>query len=335
MTKKSANVRIRASNTFRTVSITSDNKPEIIDAVTAKWQRIITLIARLLEVPAALIMRIDDGYMQVFLKSENEDNPYQKGDSDKLGNGLYCETVIGTEGELLVTNSLENPVWKDNPDIKLEMISYYGLPIHWPDAETFGTICVLDCKENPYNETFKKLMTEFRLSIEKDLELLINSEMLKAAAERDTLTPLYNRRKTSEILKTEYERSKRYKTPLTIALLNLDQFKRINDQHGHDIGDIAILGFSEVVSSRVRNTDVFGRWGGDEFLLICPNTSRDGVTCLLRDIGGQIDVEIGNETIEIGFSFGIAEWEENDTDVGQLVGRADRDLYKEKALKLA
>jgi GAF domain-containing protein len=62
--------------------------------------------------------------------------------------------------------------WKENPDVKLNMISYFGLPITWPDQNFFGIICVLDNKENAYNDTFKQLISEFKTSIEKDLELL-------------------------------------------------------------------------------------------------------------------------------------------------------------------
>jgi len=333
MRKKTAIVRLRESDALQSVSITSDEKPEINELVTEKWQRIISLIARLVDVPAGLIMRIDDKNMQVFLKSENPENPYPEGGSDELGNGLYCETVIGTDRELLVANALEDKTWYQNPDVKLGMISYYGLPIKWPDEEKFGTICVLDCKTNPYNETFKELMKEFRLSIEKDLELLMSRETLKALAERDMLTSLCNRRKTSEILRSEFNRSNRYTTPLTIALIDLDEFKKINDRHGHNIGDVAILGFSEVVNSRVRSTDTFGRWGGDEFLLICPNTNSDGAIAILEDIGGVMEVAIGETTIAVCFSYGIAEWKQNDNSVGEFLRRADRELYKAKTLK--
>lgn len=333
MAKKTASVRIRRPSIFRAVSITSDEKPEIIEVITEKWQKIISLIARILDVPAALIMQIDDKKIKVYLKSKNAENPYQEGSTDELGKGLYCETVIGTNRELLVANALEDEVWDKNPDIKLGMISYLGLPIQWPDAEIFGTICVLDCKHNPYNETYQELITEFKLSIEKDLELLMKQEMLKSLADRDILTSLLNRRRVSEVLQSEYERSVRYKTPLTIALIDLDELKKINDHHGHDIGDVALLGFSEVLSSRIRTTDIFGRWGGDEFLLICPGTDRDGLIFLLKDIGEQVDVKIGDKNITVSFSCGIAEWEEVDRDVMELFKRADKELYKEKTLK--
>lgn len=330
MMKRTANVKIRKLGTFEKVSITAQDKPEIIRVVTEKWQKIISLISQVIGVPSGLIMRITKENMEVFLKSENNDNPYPDGGSDVLGHGLYCETVIGTGRELLVPNALNDPIWVDNPDVKLGMISYYGLPIQWPDKEFFGTICVLDNKTNPYNETFKELMHEFKLSMEKDLELLVNQEMLKNLSERDSLTSIFNRRKTAETLTLEHDRSMRYKTPLAIALIDLDKFKQVNDKYGHDVGDKVLKAFSDAVSARIRNVDIFGRWGGDEFLLICPNTDSAGATRLLRDIYDLVVKEIKKTAVEVGFSYGIAEAKLIDTGSNELLKRADEALYKAK-----
>lgn len=330
MMKRTAKVKIREFGTVEKVSITAQDKPKIIKGVTEKWQNIITLISRIIDVPSGLIMRITEENMEVFLKSENTDNPYPDGGSDSLGHGLYCETVIGTDRELLVPNALKDPTWVDNPDVKLGMISYYGLPIQWPDGENFGTICVLDHKTNRFNQTFRELMYEFKLSMEKDLDLLVNQEMLKKLAERDMLTSLYNRRKISETLTLEHDRSMRYKTPLTIALLDLDKFKQVNDTYGHDVGDKVLKIFSDAVSARIRNVDIFGRWGGDEFLLICPNTDHAGAELLLGHIHELIVKEIQKTAVEVGFSYGIAESKQFDSGANELFKRADDALYKAK-----
>lgn len=182
--KKKAEVFLRKEQIFKTVAITGSDKPQIAQMIIDKWQKIIDLIAKIIDVPSGLIMQITEDSMRVFLKSGNNGNPYEKGGCDKLGNGLYCETVIGTNAELLIDNALKYKEWNDNPDVKLKMISYYGLPIQWPDEEAFGTICVLDSKENAYTNNFKKLITEFKLSIEKDLELLFQEQELKNALKK-------------------------------------------------------------------------------------------------------------------------------------------------------
>lgn len=177
--KRYADVLLRQERITKSVSITSTEKPDIEELVVKKWQKIIDLTAKIVNVPSGLIMQITENSMQVFLKSNSKGNPYPEGGSDSLGHGLYCETVIGNNAELLVDNALKYEEWKDNPDVKLNMISYYGLPITWPDNDFFGTICVLDNKENIYGDTFKELISEFKISIEKDLELLCQTQELK------------------------------------------------------------------------------------------------------------------------------------------------------------
>jgi signal transduction histidine kinase len=162
-----------------TVQITSDEKPSIYDLTVKKWQDIIDLLSSTVNVPSALIMRMEEEYISVFLESNSKDNPYKKGEKAELLSGLYCETVVGNKTSLLVPNALIDPLWKENPDTHLNMISYLGFPIIWPDGEVFGTICVLDNKENHYNLKQIKLMELLRDSIEKDLLLILEEERLK------------------------------------------------------------------------------------------------------------------------------------------------------------
>lgn len=101
------------------------------DELEHKWQEIVDLLANLLKVPAALIMRVKPPDMEVFKTSNTANNPYKVGDKDEMF-GLYCETVIKTQQELLVPNALKDKGWNANPDIKLGMISYLGFPINFP-----------------------------------------------------------------------------------------------------------------------------------------------------------------------------------------------------------
>ena len=172
-------VKIRETQEFRTVKITSLFKPEIIIPVVSKWQSLLDNVAKILQVPSALIMRLEEESIQVFLKSQSEGNIYEVGEEAKLIYGLYCETVIGTQKRLIVPDATKDPVWKDdNPDIGLNMISYIGFPINWPDGEVFGTVCTLDSKANYYSDDFSDLLQQIKIQIETDLDLLfLNNEL--------------------------------------------------------------------------------------------------------------------------------------------------------------
>ncbi|MFO7611180.1 MAG: HAMP domain-containing sensor histidine kinase [Clostridia bacterium] len=182
--KTKASVYMRSSSESRVVGITGADKPMINENMLGKWQHLINLVAKILNIPAALIMKITEENMQVFLKSQNPENPYEPDGSDRLGHGLYCETVIGTNRELLVENALDDEKWKDNPDTGLNMISYYGLPLKWPDEEMFGTICVLDGKTNDYGKNARELIGEIKEAIESDLKFLVDIEKLERMEEK-------------------------------------------------------------------------------------------------------------------------------------------------------
>ncbi len=163
-------VKLREKESLVEVKITSKDKKKPEGEVKKDWQRMINLVTKMVGVRAGLIMEITEDSMRVFLSSESENNPYSVGGNDTLCHGLYCETVIGTDSELSVPDARKSESWKGNPDVKLNMISYYGLPIKWPDGEFFGTICVLDDKEMYLDDTTKNVIKELKYSLEKDLE---------------------------------------------------------------------------------------------------------------------------------------------------------------------
>lgn len=152
---------------------------EIDKNTLKKWQKIVDIMAEVIGIPAGLIMRLVKSDIEVFVSSRSDGNPYHPGDRENfLGSGLYCETVINNNDKLLIPNALIDERWKNNPDIKLNMISYLGFPILLPDGKPFGTICVLDNKENAYSETFENLILNFREIIQSHLELVYMNTML-------------------------------------------------------------------------------------------------------------------------------------------------------------
>jgi hypothetical protein len=161
------------------------SEPRIPDTILEKWQKIVDLMAETLDVPAGLIMRILGDEIHVFVSSSTEGNPYHPGDSEHFwGSGLYCETVVTKNHELLVPNALFDEAWRNNPDVRLKMISYLGYPIRWPDGGPFGTICVLDGKTNSYSEKYKRLMTQFRDIVEIHLQIIYTEAKRREELER-------------------------------------------------------------------------------------------------------------------------------------------------------
>jgi hypothetical protein len=152
---------------------------DIPESIVANWQEICDILADLFAIPAALIMRLASPHIEVFVASRSGGNPYHSGDREEIqDSGLYCERVIATQDRLLVPDALADPEWKDNPDVRLNMISYLGFPIRLPNGEPFGTICVLDRKRNEYSANLERLMQKFRGLIESHIEILYMNQSL-------------------------------------------------------------------------------------------------------------------------------------------------------------
>jgi len=151
---------------------------DISPTLKEAWQRTIDVLAAATNVPAALIMRVHHREIEVFLKSAGPDNVYETGERADLDTGLYCETVMASHRELMVPNALVDPAWDQNPDIDLNMISYCGLPLLWPTGRVFGTICILDNKENPYSDLCRDLLGQFRTIIEEGLRSQYDAHQL-------------------------------------------------------------------------------------------------------------------------------------------------------------
>jgi len=146
------------------------------------WESLLAVLANRASVPCALIMRIDLPEIKVCVSSRTKGNPYNAGDKEVLkDSGLYCERVFTTRNKLLVGNALRDPDWDKNPDVKLGMISYFGFPILWPDKEVFGTVCILDSKENYYNKKIETIMLKIKRYIEACLDLLVAQHLAEQA----------------------------------------------------------------------------------------------------------------------------------------------------------
>jgi c-di-GMP phosphodiesterase len=174
-------IKVRPYEEWKNVKIGYGSKPDITSQVIDKWQKLLNLSAKIIGVPSGLIMQLKNESIQVFMKSQSDGNPYEVGEEAELKYGLYCETVIGTQKELIVANALESNVWKENnPDVGINMISYMGLPLNWPDGSVFGTVCVLDSKPNPYSDLYQEYLFEVKVNLEKDLQLISKNEELEA-----------------------------------------------------------------------------------------------------------------------------------------------------------
>jgi diguanylate cyclase (GGDEF)-like protein/PAS domain S-box-containing protein len=157
-------------------------------------------------------------------------------------------------------------------------------------------------------------------------------EDLLVQATHDPLTGVFNRRYVEDVLSKEVERAERHARPLAVAILDADHFKRINDTHGHQTGDQALRAISERCRNTLRSNDVFGRYGGEEFVIVFPETNIEeaGVVAeRLRAVVADSPIKVGDDALDVTVSIGLAAYAPGH-DVDKLLQRADTALYSAK-----
>ena len=199
------------------------------------------------------------------------------------------------------------------------------------EEEAFGLrLGAVDYIVKPVNKTIVKARVRIHLALQQALaELALKNEELARLAARDEQTGLYNRRRLDELLAAEIERARRYDRPLSIMLLDIDKFKTINDTLGHLVGDTILLETAEQLQSSLRSCDFVGRWGGDEFVIICPETAPDTALLLAERLrygyATRDFTAVGGLTVSIG----VASYHEG-CQAEDLLSTADNALYRAK-----
>lgn len=150
----------------------------------------------------------------------------------------------------------------------------------------------------------------------------------------DGLTQIYNRRHWQEALEQEYAKSRRHDKKLSLIMLDLDHFKLLNDNYGHQGGDMVLIEVSALISSLLRVEDVFGRYGGEEFAVILPETDLSGAIELAQRICNSIAVKVltyKDQVIRVTVSLGVAQLSAEYVNYEELITQADSALYLAKA----
>lgn len=197
-----------------------------------------------------------------------------------------------------------------------------------------GILTLHHYEVNHFNEKHRELLVQIANRASIALENANMFEKQKNYAEIDNLTELFNKRIFYNIAEKEYNKSVRFKVPLSVMMIDIDFFKRINDSHGHIIGDKVLKEFSKYLQSLIRSFDILARFGGEEFIILMPNTSTDGAMILAERIKNKIERKklliIKKEKINLKISIGIAQRNKSSTSIQSIIKDSDDALYKAK-----
>jgi diguanylate cyclase (GGDEF)-like protein len=232
--------------------------------------------------------------------------------------GASHRVLIWPEGEVLA-----------EPDPGIEVRDRVKFTIN-SGGEVLGSLCA--------TARDKRLGGDDRSTLEllsKELSLLVKtlflSEETRRLANNDGLTGLQNRRRTTERLEIEIARARRYGVPLSVALCDVDHFKQVNDRYGHNMGDQVLVYVGRALQTTLREVDLVGRWGGEEFLIILPDTDVTGGGVVAERLRAGIEAlpPFSGGPERVTASVGLACFDPSDSTAG-LIDRADQALYKAK-----
>jgi len=243
--------------------------------------------------------------------------------------GYKKSEIIGSQNELFKSGKHDANFYKKMYETIQSKQSYQATFIN---AKKDGKTYYEDQIITPIlNEESDEI--EYFVSTSKDItEHVEMQKKLKSLATIDVLTGIKNRYSLGIEIENEIRRVKRYKSTFVLMMFDIDFFKKVNDTYGHDIGDDVLKKFSFIVSQSVRDTDTFGRWGGEEFVMLLPGTKQEETLRLVNKLRQQIETcgfHYHGESVKITISCGVSSFNENDT-LSQVFERADKSLYNAK-----
>ncbi len=263
-----------------------------------------------------------------FVAIKNTPNKNLTKVEEEIKNPSYDGTVVkvkDTKKVIYIPDTRESVEWIP---VENGPLSWIGIPIIAND-EVIAVLCIDGNKANQFTNEDIVFAQAFSDVVSAIAERLQYMEELNVNATTDSLTGLYNKREFLKRMREEVDRAWRYGRNLSLVIFDLDRFKQWNDTYGHLAGDELLKDIGAIIHSSIRNSDIAFRFGGDEFVILFPETNAKEALEIVRKLSDKISRFKFGSGEGISISAGIAEYEYGDTP-DSLLERADEMLYKAK-----
>lgn len=286
-----------------------------------RFDRLTRLAKKIFGVPIALVSLVDED-RQWFKSRIGFDTKETSRDISFCGHAILGDDLF------IIPDATKDERFADNPLVtKAPKIRFYaGCPLKYPDGSILGTLCIIDTKPGTLDEEDQSAF--------KDLAELAEQELLAVQlATLDDLTRISNRRGFIKLAQNSLDLCARQKLPASLVFLDLNDFKSINDKFGHAEGDKALIAFANQMIITFRDSDVFARYGGDEFVILLTNSSIKSAEDIIDRFQQAIEIHTKENNLDYGLSFssGIISVEsEKGYSIENLLHEADALMYKQK-----
>lgn len=286
------------------------------------FDRIVRLTKRIFDVPVALVSVID-AHRQWYKAYDGLDN------CEASRPDTFCTRLIDIGEPLLIPDASIDPRFAQNPFVTGDpgIRAYAGAPLLTPDGYVIGTLCAIDFKPRSFSESDRDMVADLA-------QLAMDEFELRRTASTDALTGLMSRRSFKETAAREIALALRHRHNLCCVAVDLDHFKSINDRFGHAAGDAVLAGTATTFREQLRQSDLVGRLGGEEFVVLLPHSDRAGglqTAEKIRTALARQTFALGGEAVRVTASFGVSALDLSTRNVDSLIERADAACYQAKA----
>jgi len=303
---------VKRIETLRALSIL-DTAPE------ERFDRVTRMATRLFGVPISLVSLVDED-RQWFKSAEGLDAEETPREVSFCGHAILGDDIFE------VPNAVEDERFHDNPLVTEEpQIRFYaGSPLKAANGLKVGTLCLIDNKPRELSDEDKMLLKDLADMVEQEIAAM-------QLATLDELTMISNRRGFNMLSEHALAVCRRQSLPTTLLAIDLNDFKEINDTYGHAEGDRALVAFASLLKQEFRESDVFARIGGDEFLALLCGADAEAAEAAKSRFRQRVDEHntTASRGYDLKFSIGTSVLREGDT-IESLLKRADAAMYDEK-----
>jgi diguanylate cyclase (GGDEF)-like protein/PAS domain S-box-containing protein len=293
-------------------------------------EKILENLKRVIQYDSATIFLLNDAELTIVAARGFSNEHKVIGQTFPADNLLFHDSLTTGSAIILADAAQDHRFeqWIDGEPVH----GWIGVPLHLR-GRAIGFLTIDSHEVNAYSESQATLAQAFANEVTIALENARLFKELQNLATTDPLTEVWNRRHFINMARTEFQRARRFHQPLSIILFDIDSFKNVNDNYGHPAGDQVLCSMAKVCRENLRQVDLFGRYGGEEFIALLPNTSIEtarSVAERLRNRIASTPMPTDQGLIHISASFGVAEMDESCLDIDTLLKYADRAAYVAK-----
>lgn len=319
--------------------LASLRKTNLLDTpAEERFDRITRMARRVFGMPVALVSLVDEE-RQWFKSCQGLPVRETPRDMSFCGHAVHAGETLVVYDAHLDPRFAENPLVVGAPHVRF----YAGEPLRDEEGRALGTLCVIDHRPRSFSDEDRRALRDLAALVEEQIHLrdlrrtrislVAEVDAARRQALLDELTLSWNRRGIDLVLTRELARATRERSAVGVAMIDLDHFKRVNDEHGHPTGDAVLREVAARLRGALRHYDAVGRYGGEEFMAVIPGADYDQVLAVAERMRARVCgtlVPIGGRELAVSVSIGVAFSSEGTDCASDLVAGADEALYRSK-----